>query len=231
MARHAATYLTVGGIALALFGAALGWGMMFFSAAGSSGPGSTVAPPTPAAQTWAGTVHDAGPTGATLRSAPAVTADSEAGHAADNTVLHVACGQTGDLAVEGGSSISQLSSTWLRTDQNQYVSVLYINVDMGGKTTIPNCVPGQPELSLIPKIPVGVTTTPGETTDASSRSATTTAATTPPSTTPPDTTTTEHSPLPGEPGYHPCDDPKNAAVCDYNMSKAAATPGWQPGNN
>ena len=221
------SHLVASGVALAVTAGLLGW--LLAPSAGTTTIGASVppAPPQEAPWTWAGTVHGAGPEGVTLRTDPTIKTNSAMANAADGAVLHIQCGITGDNVVDS-APIPNHSDTWLRTDEGLFLSMLYVTLP--NKASIVNCTPGEPELSLAPIAATATSTVAQVATRTPSRSATTSAS--PRATTvPPTTTTTARSPQPGDANYHPCDDPRNYAECDYNMSKAAATPGWKPSNS
>ena len=111
-----------------------------FSATSSS----SVAPVLPAI------VRGGGAAGVALRLEPSPGDEASIrGRVGDGSALRILCGQQGTRVSTGGPS-ARWSSTWLKTTDGLYVTVLFVEVP--GQTTIPNCTANQPALSLIPNV-------------------------------------------------------------------------------
>lgn len=178
---------------------------------------------------------DAPPGNASLRQAPDLAAPVVVPAGSVGT-LSAACTVPAAKLAEDATPGS--TTTWLRTTDGAFLPSVYFRA-ANATNSLQSCE--RPDVQLpfgmfhpVVASSVAPTSTPAfeaaATTTRPRRTTTTTRTTQERVTTPP-TTTTDSSPQPGDPNYHPCDDPKNYAECDYNMSKAAATPGWKPSSN
>jgi hypothetical protein len=113
-------------------------------------PGTRLAPPPGPPTSSAGTrvtarVVLSGSRGLALRTAPS-TSSEVLRRAADGTTLFVDCALPGELVSEGAPRF-QGTSVWVRTADETYATLLYLQVD--GDTTLPDCRPGQPAVPLV----------------------------------------------------------------------------------
>jgi hypothetical protein len=149
-ARRPPQWVVVGLIALVqiaiIISAVVWWGADAQVVAADAAPAPTVLD---------GVVHDTGPDGVNLRTAPQVSFSTTNGRVAtDSQHLQILCGLRGDAVYGGGAR----SSTWLKTSDNLFVSALYVTVT--GRTQIASCP--QPDLPLVaptvapPSAPPGV---------------------------------------------------------------------------
>jgi hypothetical protein len=148
-ARRPPQWIVVGLVAVVqiviIISAVVGWSADAPAVASDAPPPPTVLD---------GVVHDTGPDGVNLRTAPQVSPSTTNGRVAtDSQHLQILCGQRGDAVSGGGAR----STTWLKTSDDLFVSALYVTVT--GRTQIASCP--QPDLPLVAPAAAPASASPG----------------------------------------------------------------------